>query len=141
MSKPRFYYDKNDAITRCEIIYKNRVFVGEAICHVDDFDFKSETTGCFIAECRAEINKLRHVRNNELKPALQALKHTYGLYVQNKNYNPDSHESKILYKQIQLTNFNLITVNQEIAKLRKTLKDYIDGKEKLYQKIRKAKKR
>lgn len=139
MIRKRFSWDPDGGTAACELVYKGRIFKGEAHCHFDDYDFQSERTGCFIAECRAELAMLKYRKNCELKPALQALKHTYGLLVQSSKYNPDSHESKTLYKQIQLTNFDLITVSNEITTLTQNLKTYIDGKEKLYQRLRKAK--
>lgn len=137
--KKQFSWDPGTGEASCRIFYKQNEFVAYAHCHDDDIDFMSEKTGCFIAECRAELAMLKYRKNCELKPALQALKHTYGLLVQSSKYNPDSHESKILYKQIQLTNFDLITVSNEITTLTQNLKTYIDGKEKLYQRLRKAK--
>lgn len=139
MIRKRFSWNPGSGIASCELVYKGRTFKGEAHCHLDDYDFQSERTGCFIAECRAELAMLRYRKNCELKPALQALKHTYGLFVQSSKYNPNSHESKVLYKQIQLTNFELITVNNEITTLTQNLETYIKGKEKLYQRMRKVK--
>ena len=139
MIRKRFSWNPDNGVAACELIYKGRAFKGEAHCHLDDYDFQSERTGCFIAECRAELAMLRYRKNCELKPALQALKHTYGLLVQSSKYNPNSYESKVLYKQIQLTNFELITVNNEITTLTQNLETYIKGKEKLYQRMRKVK--
>ena len=53
------------------ITYNGYRFVGEATCHPDDMDFESERVGLTIAEARANIKVLRHMRDCEVKPQLK----------------------------------------------------------------------
>jgi hypothetical protein len=48
-----FYIDENNSY--CDLTYNNLTFTGVATCHPEDEDMKSERTGYFIAEMRANI--------------------------------------------------------------------------------------
>ena len=54
-------------------------------------------------------------------------------------FNPESYENTMLQRQIRQLEFDLATNKEMVAYERKNLKAYIDGKEKIYQRIRKAK--
>ena len=135
--RPYFEYDDESGNAICVVFYKDMTFFGGANCSPEDEDMKSERTGCEIASHRAYVKYFKYIRDNELKPALTALNHYYNVIKQSKKFNEKSYENKMLQRQIRLTENELATVNQEIALEERILKDYISGKEKLYQKIRK----
>ena len=57
----KFEYD--DGVCCCYLKYENITFYGESKCHPEDEDMKSERTGCFIAECRANLQLMRWRRD------------------------------------------------------------------------------
>ena len=118
------------------IKYNDYVFTGHALCHPDDKDFESARVGLTIAESRANIEVLRHIRNCELKPQLKILNHLYSNIKTSKYYNSKSYEAKMIRSQIQALEKELTTINNEIADEQKFVKDYINGKEKMYKKLR-----
>ena len=120
----------------CTVKYKNKEFVGISNCHPEDLDFESERIGMTIAEARANIKVLQFIRDCELKPQLKSLKHLESIIKTSKYFNPISYEFKKLRKQIKVIKNELITINNSIADEKKFLTDYINGKEKLYQKLR-----
>ena len=130
------YFNYNDGKAECIIRNKNNVFVGEAYCHPKDDDFKSERVGLCIAEARAYIKQLCHKRDNILLPQLQILNHLYDNISRSKNFEPKSYEAKMIRSQIKAIEKNLATINTEIQDERHFLKEYIDGKENFYQRIR-----
>lgn len=133
-------FNEETRITYCYITdEKGRVFVGTAMCHEADVDMMSWRTGEEIAFRRAKIQYLQTIKNADIKPALAALKHLSGCMVHSSKFNPNSYENFMLQRQIRLLEFDLATNKEMIAYERKFLKDYIDGKEKIYQRIRKGK--
>ena len=81
-----YKYGEGSAV--CIIKYNGYDFVGRADCHPDDEDFESERVGLTIAESRANIKVLRHIRNCEIKPQLKILKHLFNLHLFIKRYLP-----------------------------------------------------
>jgi hypothetical protein len=132
----KFTYNDEIGCSTCEIIYRNKRFQGNAFCHADDMDFKSERVGMSIAEARANIKLMRHIRDNEIVPALKTLKHLYENIKNSNKHNSKSHETKMLRRSIHKLEKDLAAINNDIADERKFIKDYIDGKEKLYQRLR-----
>ena len=118
------------------ITYNGYRFVGKATCHPDDKDFESERVGLTIADARANIKVLRHMRNCEVKPQLKILNHLLSNMKTSKSYNPISYEAKMLRSQIHTIEKELATINNAIADEQKFIKDYIDGKDKMYKKLR-----
>ena len=133
--KKQFSWDSGYA--ECKAIYKNKIFIGSAICHKDDEDFQSERVGLHLAEMRADLAILQYIRNVELKPAIETLLHIQSSFDRSKKYNPKSYESKFMRRQLHQLQNKLDAVNQEIANLKLQIKVYIKQKEKFYQKIRK----
>lgn len=131
-----FDYDEETGSSYCVIPYDGRTFAGVAYCHPDDVDFKSERVGMSIAEARAQIDILRYIRDCKIKPALKTLRMLYSDISNSKYHNPKSRETKMLQRRIHELEKELATTNNEIADIRKFVKDYIDGKEKLYQRLR-----
>lgn len=138
--KPEFKYCTESGISECKIQNNYGTFIGTANCHPDDFDMNSEKVGCEIAYRRAIINFLKYEKNSIIKPSLKALKQLYYSMKHSKHFNPTSYENKMLQRQIQNWEYDLNTVNNMIATEQKFLKDYIEFKENLYQKLRKQRK-
>ena len=131
-----FKYENN--VAKCIIHYQNQKFIGEAICHPDDLDFASERTGMTIAEIRALIKVKTFIRDFEIKPQLKILKHFNANIRNSKNYNPTSYEAKMLYSQIKAIQRELDEIKKEISEDKQFLKEYINGKDKVYKKLRQA---
>ena len=134
--KENIVFDYKDNIATCSIQYKDLWFTDMARCHPDDMDFASERTGCYIAETRAVIRVLRYQRDHEIKPTLAAFNHLYSNMRTSKNYNPKSYEVKMIRSQIRVLEKELAAVNNDLAAERKSLKDYLTQKDKLYIKLR-----
>ena len=80
-----------------------------------------------ICICRMKINDL---------PELKAYTHLLGTMTQSKKYNPNSYEAKRLNREIKNVKKDIAEINEAIKASKKNLKEYIDIKEKLYQRIR-----
>ena len=99
--KEYYYWDDERGHARFEIEDKNHMFIGHAQCHPDDMIVKNENFGIEIAEIRARLEQLRYIRDNEIKPALKALKHLHATMATSKHYNKKSYEAKMLWRQIK----------------------------------------
>ncbi len=136
MLKENTEYNYADGFAAYIITYNGYRFVGEAICHPDDMDFESERVGLTIAETRANIKVLRHMRDCEVKPQLKILNHLLSNMKTSKSYNPISYEAKMLRSQIRTIEKELATISNAIADEQKFIKDYIAGKDKMYKRLR-----
>lgn len=135
--QPEFTWDEENKTATCVLTDDSgRIFIGEATCHPTDYDMSSERTGCELAFHRAKIQYLRAVRDNELKPALKALKHLYGSMTHSTHFEAKSYEARTMRKHIYQTTFDLTTIKEEIAYEYQWITDYIKGKERLYKSIR-----
>jgi hypothetical protein len=76
--------------------YNGYKFIGEATCHPDDIDFESERVGLTIAEARANIKVLHHIRKCEVKPQLKILKHLYNNMKSSTHFNSNSYEARMV---------------------------------------------
>lgn len=131
-----FAFDEKLGYARCLMIYKGQAFEGGAKCHPDDMDMISERTGCCIAEARAYIKALRFKRDHEIQPKLDVLRHLYNNMQTSKYFNSKSYEAKMLRSQIGAIEKELAAVSQDLAEEKKYLKEYIDKKDKFYQRLR-----
>ena len=129
-------YSYSEGNAKFTINYHGQVFIGTAKCHPEDRDFESARVGLTIAEARANIEVLRHIRECELKPQLKILNHLYANMKTSKYYNPASYEAKMLRSQIRALEKELTILNNEIADEQKFIRDYISGKDKLYRRLR-----
>ena len=129
-----YKYGEGSAV--CIIKYNGYDFVGRADCHPDDEDFESERVGLTIAESRANIKVLRHIRNCEIKPQLKILKHLFNNMKSSTYHDPYSYEAKMMRSQIHVIEKELATINNAIADEQKFIKDYINGKDKMYKRLR-----
>ena len=132
----KYNWDLETYSATCTITHNGLEFVGKANCHPEDRDLASTLTGEIIAEARATLLVLRHIRDNELKPQLKSLKQLYYSIKHSKKYNPKSYESYMLYRQIRLLEDELADIKEEIKYIKQELRDYIDLKEKGHQMIR-----
>ena len=131
-----FTYDKETGIAQCLIKYNGIYCDGKAHCHPDDMDFESERVGLTIAEARANIKVLRFMRDYEIKPQLKILTHLYSNMKTSTHFNPISYEAGMLRSQIRAIEKELATINNAIADEQKFIKDYINGKDKMYKRLR-----
>lgn len=136
MYKVDYAYDKQYGWARCLMYYDGMTFEGGAKCHPDDMDFESERVGLTIAEARATKKVLRFIRDHELRPQLKILNHLYSNMRTSTYYNPISYEAKMLRSQIRAIEKELAAINNDLADERKFLSDYIQGKDKLYKRLR-----
>lgn len=134
--QPEYFWNKENGTAFCTIYYNKYSFMGEAQCHPDDRDMMSKLTGQTMAEMRATIKYLRFIKDCELQPQLKALKQLYYSMNYSKYFNPKSYEAKMLYRQINIVKEDLSNINIEISNIKKSLKEYIERKEKDHQKIR-----
>ena len=134
-----YSFNKETGASTVEIISGDLGFVGMACCHDDDMDFMSERTGLQIAEARAELDFLRHIRDNELKPAIKVLQHLQDNMKTSKKYNPESYEASMLRRQLAIKKNELAAIKAEIKTLTSFIGGYIAEKDKLYNKLRQGK--
>ena len=133
----KFHWHPEDGVAVCVLTNEQgKVFVGEAFCHPDDLDMLSERTGCEIAFRRARIEYLRATRDNEIKPALRSLKQLYYSMKLSSQFNPNSYENIMLQRHIRSLEFDLTTIKEILVDELQRLREYIKGKDKVYQKIR-----
>ena len=102
-------------------------------------DFWSEKTGCFIAECKANIKKLKHIKS-KLVEEVNTLTKTENILKSCKYYNSEHFESKRLHKIISQKSAELEELKNCIKDEEEYLHKYIQDKDNFYKKIR-AKKR
>ena len=134
--EPQFYWDPETGLSTCILSDGTNTYIGQAHCSEADQDMKSEKTGGYIAECRAQISYLTHIRDNEIKPKLAALKELYYSINQSKRFNPDLYEVHMLQKKIGDLDFELSVTKDMIATERKTLNTFMKQKADAYSKIR-----
>lgn len=134
--EPKFYWDDTTKTATCILVDGNNIFTGIASVHPDDMDMANEKTGYQIALWRAEIKYYTHIRDNELKPALKALKKVLDEMKYSKKFNPKSYENKMLQRQIRQIEFDLDTIRDMLATEEQNLREYIQEKDKFYKRIR-----
>lgn len=135
-NEPMFEWNPEAGTATCVLTDGNNIFLGVATCGPDDRDMMSEKTGCQIAMYRAKIDYLKHLRDNEFKPKLAALKQLYYSINQSKHFNNNSYETKMLCRQIYLTNSDLTLIKEEIANTKYELNSYLEKKKEFYKTIR-----
>ena len=131
-----YHFEPTTGESICVIFYDGQVFAGHAYCHPEDSNFVSERVGLTIAESRATIRVLKYIKRYEIIPQLKILKHLHTNMKTSKYHNPHSYEAMMLRSQIRVLENELAAINNEIATETKFLKDYIEGKGKLYKRLR-----
>ena len=135
--KYTYEWDADYGIAECWIRDGDCKFYGHAVCHPDDDDFMSERTGCYIAEVRAGIKRLKWKRR-EAKLQLKTLKTLYRDMLDRSDINPDGLEMHYFNKRINEIAQTIAEIEQDIRFEESYLADYIANKDIMYQKIRKA---
>lgn len=131
MESITFDYNKNTGYAYCEIKYDNMIFTGNAKCLPEDEDFESERTGCFIAEVKANVKKLKYIRKN-LRKELKGLTNFQKRLECCKNYNENSFEAKRLRKEIYIYQEQIEALSSAIEDEEKYLVKYVNEKEAFY---------
>lgn len=133
--EPLFYNENNEYFCILEDNVGNK-FVGTAKCHPDDQDLKSEKVGYYIALCRAKIKFLQHIKNNELKPQIKALKQVYYSMNRSKYFNEKAYETRVLKRHIKMTEEQLYFIKNFIEETKIELRDYLSAKEQFRKQVR-----
>ena len=107
--------------------------IGTAQCAPEDMECCSEKTGLAIAETRAMINYLTWVRDIELGQQLKILEHLEnGVNAKEKK----DKNGYMIYRAANRCRDEIKFINEEVAAMRKELKEYIENKADLYDKVR-----
>ncbi len=138
--EPTYTWNQETGEATYTIYYKNLTFTGKATCHPDDEDMKSQMMGLTIAESRATLNYLRHVRDNDLRPQLKSLKQLMYSMNHSKQYNRKSYEARMLYRHIQMLEEDLKNITDDISRIKFFLWHYMHEKEELHQTLREKRK-
>lgn len=136
MKQPFYQYDPETHESVCILTYKDEIFVGQAFCHPEDLDMANAKTGQTIAYLRAAIKYYQHLKNHEIKPKIEALRQFYYTVNQSKQFSPNCYEIRMLQRQIRNYEDDLVTVRCSLAQLQKNLREFVQEKEKFYNKIR-----
>ena len=140
IGEPVFNYNEHRGKATCTISDGQNTFVGTAKCHPDDWDYRSEYTGCEIAERRCKIKILQHIKNNQIIPQIQAYEHLISTMLNSKQLNPQSYE----FKRIKAEYDNLLkqytAIKNKIKYSQSKLREYITNKESVnkFLRLRKA---
>lgn len=132
-----FFFNEETGETVCDYYVGDKKFTGKAFCHLEDNDFKSEITGKTISAQRAKIRYLKHELNNNLRPGLATLKQLYFSINRSKHYDKKDYVAKALNRQIKIKEEEISLIKSFITDQEGELRSYIEGKEELYQRIRK----
>lgn len=135
--KKTFTWDPETGCATCKIQCHDEIFIGQAKCCDEDRDFLSERTGLNIAELRADIRALKHIKKYIMKPELDSLKQVYHVMTVNKNFNSKSTEARIMRKHIHMKEADLQSINWQIHDTEDFLKEYIRNKDIIHSRIRK----
>ena len=99
------------------------IFMGSAHCHPDDKEHMSEHIGLEIAEIRARLNMLRHIRDNETIPALRAMEHVFSNMKTSKQFNPKSYEARMVRRQVNILKGDLAAIKSMISHYKSYIKE------------------
>ena len=121
--------------TTCDMYYDGKWFTGRAKCLPEDMDMMSERTGSTLAEIKANIKRLKYMRN-QVREQLKPLELFQKRLECCKNYNNTSFEARRLRKEIWLYKEEIQEITNAINDEEAYLKKYIAEKDNLYTKIR-----
>lgn len=135
--KKKYKWDAENGIATCTLEDKeNHIFTGVAVCASEDLDMLSEKTGLTIAESRAWIVYLKHIRDNELKPQIKMLWHLYHTMETSQHFSKKHYEAIMLFRKIDQLEQELQLTKYSIKELQEQLRLYIMNKENFYTMIR-----
>lgn len=133
--EPKFIWDEETGVSTCVLTDGKDIYLGTAKCKEIDRDMMNEKTGCEIASMRAEIEYFKKLRDNELTPALNALKGV--LFTLEHSEKSDEYSKEIIRRQIHRIKNDLAVVRYLKAEKEQALTDYIAAKTDFYNRIRK----
>lgn len=139
MGKTIYTWDEGAGVATCRIPYNHSEYVGIAVCHPDDEDFKSELIGSELAYSRACIKVLQAIKN-EKRAQLHVLNELYNSLNPSPKFNPDSFEAKMMRKKMDEVHLDMDVAKECIETIRKDIHESIGSAEEFYQKIRKYRK-
>lgn len=135
-----FNHDEELMTTACFLVSKQgRVFSGFAKCEEEDKEFYNRLTGEVIAHLKASIQAEKFHRE-ELKDELRALKKYHSNIINAKWYERQNPIAKHLYRTIVDLEDEIEASKEYAEKMKKSLKEYIDNKERFYKVVRKNRK-
>lgn len=134
-----YKFEHCDSYYQCYLKYGTMTFYGEARCHPEDEDMKSERTGYFIAECRANLQLMRWRRDYEIMPMVKEYKHLYNSLAQSPKFDKESCAAKAILREWKKWERELEATREDIKNEKNYLRNYIIEKDKLHNKIRKGK--
>lgn len=132
-----YKWDKETGTTIASVILiDGNKIEAEAHCHPDDMDMCNEQTGHVLADFKLLVKAYQYQKNHVLQPKLKMLLHLKSLFERNPNYNKNSYENKMLYKQIALLKQEIAEVKYLIENTKQQRREYINLKDAFYKKIR-----
>ena len=127
------YQHHNNGTTVCVLRDKsNNVVYGYAYLHPEEH-IESRRIGEYIATIRAEIKYYKLILRNELEPKRKALLHLKTCITDNNNkkYNLESAEAKLIKRQYCIAESDCSAVKDIIAELQASLSNYLTMRDKL----------
>lgn len=137
-SRPSFSWDDEHGNAICVLTRGNKVYYGCAYCSTQDQDMKSEKVGCEIAYARATI-KFLQAEKERVKIQREALKHLLSTFPKS-DIDTQSKAYKRLTKEIYNLKLDFCDAQEQIDLLKNYLREYINNKDALYQRIREKRK-
>lgn len=113
-------YNPETGLSSFTIYYKNIPIIATAQCSPEDrqANLQSNVLGLIIAEKRAWRKYYAYVRDNSIKPQLEALHQLYYSMKHSKQFNSKSYEAKMLFRQIKYHEEDLEFIKSEIKSLK-----------------------
>lgn len=143
MIKTKTFWNPETGISTCILQDAKKpelIFTGEAACHFEDRDMMNEKTGLTIAELRAHIKLFIHLRDNVIKPKMEALHRLYYSINQKANFDENNYYVCMIKRQYDDYKDNYKKVNEKVKATKQELKEYLAGKAKFYNQIREIRK-
>lgn len=134
-----YHWYEEGGIAVAILRHKGKEWHGTAFCHTDDLDFCSQHTGMIIAEHRATIEYYKDLKR-QLRVEINAIERLKTQMISGAKCNSKSREMKVLYSELRRLKNELATVNCGLQQLRESLKEFINIKDKMYNKIRNKRK-
>lgn len=134
--EPSYQYFEDIGTAAVTNYYKDKEFIGVAQCAPEDKEFVSMRTGLTLAQKRADVLVLTHIRDNEIKPALGALKQLYSNIEISTHFDAKSYEAKMLKRRIAQYEQELKEVSEEIKDIKKEITYYINAKDMLHKRFK-----
>lgn len=122
--------------TYCILTCKGGVSViGYAFCAKEDRDFKSSLVGKEISYKRAKIELLNYIIENDLNPQIKVLKHLENA-INTRGDKKKTRGDKLILRELNRTLQYKDELQETIKSIKAYLRNYIDEKDIVYQKLR-----